>query len=444
MKRLAVLSLVAGLLLCGCATEQADPTTQTAAPTVTIAPVTVPTEPEGDALRLESFTVVTVEGGKEQTLVTKLRYEDDALRGTVKTRNGVKIQETVYQTGTDRILSQTQWDDSGDLVSQLDCHYDQQGLLIQRVIQRRDSQTVTDYTYDQGLLTQELCTRDGVEQTRDTYAYDQVGRVTDQAHFEAGVEQERTVCRYSEDGDLLLEIQYELGQETERVEYTYLEPGLTEHYSFYQDGQEIFRCHYEYDGMGRMIRALYFEDDREHCLTTYSYDESGEQIGEVCRYQDGTGYDRTVQTTQEEDRTIRQETLTQNQQTVYVKTQVYDGDGALLELVEEGLTTRTRTTYAYDEAGRLTLQTAYEGDVETTKEVWTFDDSGALVGYRTYTGGVLVWEYHYEYEAGFLVAGSKRSGDGTKSVTLEAVTRLVDTDDPEALAQILGQLEQYL
>lgn len=445
MERLAIALLVVGLLLSGCATQedQAPTTVVTTAPTETTAPVETP---EGDTLRLESYSVVTQKGDKQDTLVTTLRYEDNALAEIVKTQDGVKIQQTLYQPGTDRITAETRWSRSGEQSFHQENHYDDQDRLVQIVIQRGATQMTTDYTYDQqGQLTQLVQTLDGAEQTRDTYVYDDMGRVTDQAHFEAGVERERTVSQYSQDGDLLLQIEYELGQETERVEYVYLAPGLAERYTYYEKGQEVSRCHYEYDEQGRMIRALFFDAGKEHCLTTYAYDEAGEQISEVCRYQDGTGYDRLVRITQEEDRTIRQEKLIQNDVTLYVTTQVQTLDGLLLEQIQEGLTTCTRTTYSYDEAGRLTQQISYDGETETEKQVWTYQGE-ALVGYQTYTGGALEWDYHYEYEAGFLVAGSKRSGDGTQTVTVEAVTRLVDADDQEAeaLSQILGELEKCL
>ncbi|MBQ7345136.1 MAG: hypothetical protein IJW45_03620 [Oscillospiraceae bacterium] len=417
MERLVSLLLVA-LLLAGCSAEEGpgeQTSPQTTAPMAT-------TQPQGDVLRLDEYQVITQAQGQTHTVMKSFGYEEDVLRRVTESYDGTKTKETLYDSAG-QIQSQTQWDSAGRVVSRWDYEYDHRGQL-----------------------TQEVCRADDQERSRTTYGYDDAGRMVEKTFFQEGAEQTRQTWAYDELGQVLEVVQYELGQEVDRVVYAYAGQGMIRDYVHFRQGQELERCDYTYGPAGEQLEARYSYQGKESSLTTFTYDESGAQTAEICRYPDGSGYERHFRTTQTDGLIVREETLEQNGQLIFHGLYTYGSDGALLEQVETGSGSVTRIVFSYDDGGREISRTTYEDDRQTQRLEYDYDVSGQLVGERSYQDEALEWAYTYSYLDGHLIGGEKVSGDGQTTVILRATTRRVAADDVQAqmLAQLFGQLEEIL
>lgn len=376
-------------------------------------------------------------------------YGYDSCDRLIAVNNGTATASYTYDA-MDRLTTVTDpngestvytYDQAGNLLSITDPlgnrtenTYDQNGNL-QSSIDPNDSRT----TYDYDQLNRLTRKQTGDSLSDASYSYDSMGRLTKMnditgetayTYDAAG----RLITAVDGDGNTLT-YQYDLYGNITQVTYP---DGGTVSYTY--DALNRMTgvtdltgrtTRYEYDKDGNLTRVI-----REDGETRIAYDKLGQITGLVNQYDGktisayGYAYDERGNITNEKIR-LFQDGLTVEQEYIYQ----YDG---MSQLIRSELTQLVGTsdgkkehqtvtvTYAYDPAGnRLMMQT--EADGATQKTTYTYDEAGRLATAEDSLTG----QTRYTYDAaGNLI---KEEGSRTRYYLYDASNRLSAVTDQENL-----------
>lgn len=292
--------------------------------------------------------------------------------------------------------------------------YDEDGTVTETVVPTYNDQyqLVGIKTYCDDVLTRELVfarypdqlqkmvsyDKDGKEEYRYEYTYDDKGNELSNFGYENGEQSWGYVCTYDADGNLLTQKNYEKGELSTEYTYTYNEKGLLEQET-QKWGETELRTSYTYDEQGNTLTVTSSEGDEiwsnDRYENTYEngilvkvkvynsddelqesidYDADGNRILYV-GYWDGEEY-------------YREESIYENGK--LVKENSYN-DGVL----------SYEKTITYNEAGQILEEYSryLSEDGSESKTVNTYNEQGLLTGSKEYHDGKLSCESTIEYEA---------------------------------------------
>ena len=334
-----------------------------------------------------------------------------------------------------------EYDKAGNLLCSTDAlgnrienTYDENGNLLSRTDPKGNT---TTYDYDALNRLVEKETKDVLADA--SYSYDSMGRLVKMNDVTG-----ESLYTYDAAGRLLSAV----NGAGEEISYHYDVYGnITE--AVYPDGSKATYTYdaldrmsavtdtegkttsYEYDKDGNLIRVI-----REDGETRIAYDRLGQITGLVNEYEGnvisvyGYAYDGRGNITNEKIR-LYQDGLTVEQQYAYG----YDGMSQLIrseltQLVTDGEGKKERhtvtVTYAYDSAGnRLMMQTEADGAAEKT--TYTYDEGGRLITAEDSQTGTTCYTYD---AAGNLI---KEEGSRTRYYIYDAANRLSAVTDQENL-----------
>lgn len=425
------------------------PTGESTVPTE--APTTAPTEPPAQELvtvqRIRRIAFLRPWGwDKEDSWVRSYAYEDGKLQYF---EGWQMVCEKTFHPGTVQVASSTWYEYDEDETSCSVYEYDEKGRLIRQV---SEYGTIEIYAYnDADQLTEQVTVfGDGEEYGRETWAYNEAGDETEYIRIQEGRQQARETWAYDDRGHLVEHIQYYEGALEEQQTWTYDEMGnLLEKRRTYIADEEYESCDlYTYDETGKLLESYHVGDDAcdgWRYRVIYSHDEDGTPRVEArIRYDHSEDREIRDTYTYDENGNLLYSVSHYNMDGWFTETRqcTYDGAGRCTEErftleyeYEDELYWNTRTTYAYDEAGRMVEQVQYEDEAETRRMVWQYSDKGQLVLKQCYEYGELDYSFRCQYdEAGQL---TKVSGDAFPRLRIAGDELLAMTDsdgDPIYLA----------
>lgn len=293
-------------------------------------------------------------------LGNRIAYTYDGA-GNLQSRTGADGSETTYDyDALNRLVEK----DAGDALADASYAYDSMG----RLVRMNDITGETLYTYD---TAGRLLSAVGGDGETLTYAYDIYGNITEVAYPDGGT------VTYAYDA-------------LDRMSAVTDADGNTTSYEYDKDGNltRVTRTDGEtriaYDKLGQITGLVNEYEGNTISVYAYAYDGRGNITNEKTRlYRDGQTVEQDYTYTYDGMSQLIRTELTQlttdgqgrkDKETVTV-TYAYDPAGNRLMMQTEADGVSSKTTYAYDEAGRLI--TAEDSETGLTR--YTYDAAGNLV-----------------------------------------------------------------
>lgn len=151
--------------------------------------------------RIISKTVFYSNG--EENYYCKYEYDDAGILAQMKQTSEGGRQTNTYTHNEYGDVTQIIIDfGGGDTRTDVyEYEYDASGKITQKILRRDDEEVYRlTYTYNNNNLVKVVTYRDGVEKGRDTYEYDQDGKLITHVKFNLGSETNRTNYQYDQDG----------------------------------------------------------------------------------------------------------------------------------------------------------------------------------------------------------------------------------------------------
>jgi hypothetical protein len=255
-------------------------------------------------------------------------------------------------------------------------------------------------------LSEEKFSVDGELEERNTYAYNDKGKLTEHSLLYAAEDAtEKRVLERDEAGRLLKETKFYGGDTGEHTEYVYNSEGEpVERKNFDEEGNFISRDVFTYDGKGSLSEQVSY-DVKEKIISKITYATAEDKSIEQCEY-DGNGklQNKTVIKFGEGGKETSSVQTTPEGKLISSITSVYDERGNVKERHYKDFYSKT-IRYQYDDQDRCTMQELFDGNgTLLRKNMYEFDEQGNLSTEQTYEmdtsrgGRDKHFETRFEYE----------------------------------------------
>jgi len=255
-------------------------------------------------------------------------------------------------------------------------------------------------------VSDEKFSADGELEERNTYAYDEKGKLIEHSLLYAAEDAtEKRVLERDDSGKLLKETKYYSGDPGEHTEYSYNSQGEPiERKNFDEEGNFISRDVFNYDDKGGLTEQVSF-DEKEKVLSKVTYATGGDKSIEQCEY-DGNNklLSRTILKFNDAGKEISSTQTTPEGKLVSGIVTLYDERGNATERQYKDFYSKV-IRYQYDEHDRCTMQELFDGNgMLMRKNIYEFDEQGNLSREQTYEmdtsrgGRDKHFETRYEYE----------------------------------------------
>lgn len=255
-------------------------------------------------------------------------------------------------------------------------------------------------------LSEEKFSADGDLEERNTYLYNEKGKLTEHSLLYAAEDAtEKRVLERDESGRLLKETKFYGGDPGEHTEYQYNKEGEPiERKNFDEEGNFISRDVFNYDAKGGLTEQVSY-DDKDKIISRITYTAPEDKSIEQCEYDANNKLQsRTIVKFNDTGKEISSTQTTPEGKLISSIVTLYDERGNVVERQYKDFYSKT-IRYQYDDHDRNTMQELFDGNgTLLRKNMYVFDEQGNLAMEQTYEmdtsrgGRDKHFETRYEYE----------------------------------------------
>ena len=287
---------------------------------------------EGNINRLCEYTYDAI--GNEIKYVRNDADGSESLKESVYDENGNEIQRIIYN-------------DEGDITSQMDCTYDDYGVLVKYTLHDSDGILEDIYDEDGNVVKETSYGNDGNLEYWGEANYNSAGDVTKSVvYYSDGSIRRVEEHTYDSKGNLTKVYVHDEEQEIDdwtEMTYVYDENDNETEVITYDSSGEIQRTEKSYNSDGNLINSISYDSQGIISIWhEYDYDANGNRNIEIYKDSDGKILSQIEYENEKE-----------------VKTVFYNSDGSVNDQIE----------YSYDEEGDVIRYTHYDGEGNIT--YWT-------------------------------------------------------------------------